>query len=306
MASSILGRNGSVDRSPDPISQGATPAMSDFLKSPHSSISAGSPKPGLMNGSSPANNLFSNIKENRQNSRAYNIFTSQPSYDASNASGAASEGNNSNSRLFQFNSTSSASSSTSPSSHYNGPSSSCGTSPEPSGQAGGASKEGSLEPINEKDGNYPAGTDSDIETSTNHILVNIAPEDNSILDTNMTSAPPMDDNSFGYINFESGQGKDPFAPMSWNDFPESNMALIGDGSFTGGFLSDISPSFEMQPMNWNDLTGSMRTGFTPAVEKSNPMESPEQMLATVNQETVPLGDTSKVIPCQKIWYAHIE
>jgi AP-1-like transcription factor len=291
MASSIFGQNGSVDRTPDSASQGATPAMSDFLKSPHSSISAASPKTALTNGSSSSNN--------RQNSQAYNIFTSP--YDASTTPAAGSEGNNSNSRLFQFNSTSSASSSTSPSSHYNGPSSSCGTSPEPSGQVGGASKEGSLEPINERDGNYPADTPPQMKEIANRLAVNVAPEDNTILDTDMATAPPVDENTFGYFNFEAGQAKDPFAPMSWNDIPDNNVNLFGEGEFVGGFLNDINTSFETQPMNWNDLTGSMRTGFTPSVEKSNPMESAEQMLATANKEPRPLEDTSKPIPCHKIW-----
>ena len=141
LANGIIGRNDSINPSSGSVSQGATPAMSDFLKSPHGSISAESPQGGPLNGVA-ASNIFNSARDNsiasiKQDSPSYNIFTSpQTAYDgAPNAPTTNSEGSVSQSRLFQFKSTSSASSSTSPSSHYNGPSSSCGTSPEPSGQA---------------------------------------------------------------------------------------------------------------------------------------------------------------------------
>jgi AP-1-like factor len=290
--------------------------MAEFLKSPHSSISADSPQAGSINGVQTSN-LFAKPLENSQTQigqdspSSYNIFTSpQQSYDsATSVSGANSDSNASQTRLFQFKSTPSVTSSNSPSSHYNGPSSSCGTSPEPSGQAAVSGKDGSLEPISEKDGTISNEHEfckelgkacGCIANPIPAIMNATEPESTSIMDTTMTSAMPVDE-AFEFFN--TNQAKDPFAPMSWADYPESNTALLGDGSFTGGFLSDISPSFEMQaPMDWNDLTGSVRTGLTPAFQKPNPMESPEQMLATVNEEVVPGENTENFVPCHKIWY----
>jgi AP-1-like transcription factor len=261
--------------------------------------------------------MFSKVRDSslahigKDSPSTYNIFTSpQTTYDAApNVSGTNSDSNASQSRLFQFKSTSSVTSSNSPSSHYNGPSSSCGTSPEPSGQAATSAKDGSLEPITEKDGTVKNEHEfckelgkacgciaNPIPAVMNHTTTE--PENASVIDTTMTSAAPVDD-SFEY--FSPNQAKDPFAPMSWIDYPESNTALLGDGSFTGGFLSDISP-YEMQaPMDWNDLTGSIRTGLTPAFQKPNPLESQEQMLATVNEEVVPGDNPLNFVPCHKIW-----
>jgi hypothetical protein len=69
-------------------------------------------------------------------------------------------------------------------------------------------------------------------------------------------------------------------------------------------------------MDWNDLTGSMRTGLTPAVQRPNPFDTymssggmSSSLTAPVSKlETVPevragagQSDRPDVIPCQKIW-----
>jgi len=102
----------------------------------------------------------------------------------------------------------------------------------------------------------------------------------------------------------AGQAKDPFAPMSWVDYGENSMNLFGDNSFTGGsYMNDFSSSFNMDvPMSWNDLTGSSRTGLTPAVQKSNPMDSKAKLDPLVEEiRAQAAGDPKKLVPCHKIW-----
>jgi AP-1-like factor len=252
-------------------SQGATPALSDFIKSPNGSISADSPQTVGSSVSSAAQ-MFKPLDtsvahpQGGDSPKSYNIFTSTQTNSPQPTSfdNLGSESTTSN-RIFKFSSTTPASSSGSPSS-FTGPSSSCGTSPEPSGQVGSTSKE--LEPISEN----PA-------TSTDANTLSIFGTSNG-------------NDGFDFTNFTSTQGKDPFAPDSWMDMDNTNAFFGGDAMFSGFSEDTSTTAMDMfAPMNWNDLTGvNMQTGLTPAIPKSDPMES----VQTSKQE-------EGFIPCHKIW-----
>jgi len=149
-----------------------------------------------------------------------------------------------------------------------------------------SAKEGSLDPINEK-----AVINS---TST--------PATSTLLDSVMITDEPIDQ-SYDLFSL-AGQAKDPFAPMSWVDYGESGMNMFGDGSFNGGsYMNDFSSSFNMDaPMSWNDLTGSARTGLTPAVQKSNPLDSKTSLKPLVEEiRAQQAAGAEKPVLCHKIW-----
>jgi hypothetical protein len=114
----------------------------------------------------------------------------------------------------------------------------------------------------------------------------------------------------------------PWETTAWADFPEDATAAVapevnfsfgfGAGSFYDPLVIDDSGA---GPADWNDLTGSMRTGLTPAVQRPNPFEPPVSMTSTaVKLETVQevqtvsvveagtsKSDKPDVIPCQVMW-----
>jgi AP-1-like factor len=97
-----------------------------------------------------------------------------------------------------------------------------------------------------------------------------------------------------------------FDPVLFGDYRDNNAAIIGDGDFTGGFFNDAMPNFDFSsPFNWNDLTGSTRTGLTPAVQKPNPLEQADILTSPgfENEEVVPGDDMSKLMKCRDIWYS---
>ena len=88
---------------------------------------------------------------------------------------------------------------------------------------------------------------------------------------------------------------------------------FGAGSFYDPLVIDEGGA---GPMDWNDLTGSMRTGLTPAAPRPNPFDSHMSSVmaspltsTAAKLETVPeaqadaaKSDKLDVIPCQKIWW----
>jgi AP-1-like factor len=129
------------------------------------------------------------------------------------------------------------------------------------------------------------------------------PATSTILDSVMITEEPTDQ-SYDLFSL-AGQPKDPFAPMSWVDYGDNSMNMFGESSFGGNaYMNDFSSSFNLDvPMSWNDLTGSGRTGLTPAVQKNNPMESKvtsDPMLEDIRAQIA--ADPKKLVPCHKIWY----
>jgi AP-1-like transcription factor len=171
--------------------------------------------------------------------------------------------------IFQFNTESSSSPSQSSTSQGHGASSSCETSPESTAHATTIIKEEQTSP-------------------------NTRPEANEDWKNNTA-------NDFGtFSNVNTGAENMPL----WVDLP--NNSVMGDGSFTGGFFNDVMPSgIDYTPMDWSDLiTGSSaRTGLTPAVQKSNPMEDMTVMPSitenAVSSHTSP--GKKDFSACNKIW-----
>lgn len=308
LSTALLQRADSTARSPS--TQAPTPAMSEFIKSPHNSISADSPQ----NRTGSTTSFFNTNRENNvsnppESPSAYNIFTSPSTgaYEPNTAptsNTARSDSGASSTRVFQFRSGSSPGSTTSPGSNYNaGASSSCGTSPEPSGPGNMTAKEASLQPINEKDGKGLEKGEISAANSISVLNSISTPATSTILDSVMITEEPTDQ-SYDLFSL-AGQAKDPFAPMSWVDYGDNSMNMFGESSFAGNsYMNDFSSSFNLDvPMSWNDLTGSSRTGLTPAVQKKNPMESNaklDPMMEEIRAQVA--ADPKKLVPCHKIWY----
>jgi AP-1-like factor len=293
-------RHGSTDATSPRSNMVNTPGSTDGNRSHHGSMSQDSP-----NAASPVSDGMSNklrpsslAHVASDSSSSYNIFTSGGVTGSPKPMTNTGDSGVPAQRIFQFNSGSSASPSTSSGSQYggNGPSSSCGTSPEPSS---GANKEatGTLDTID--------------ETSKQREFLNSLGEGcGSVTDpvpkamsmSHTTSAPEMNTevltaNSNPFQLF--GATPDLFS-ASWPEYPESNTAIQADGSFTGGYLNDGPSVFDMaSPMNWNDLTGSMRTGLTPMSQKANPFEAPNILQSVKEEEVVPAE--GQMLSCNKVW-----
>jgi AP-1-like factor len=251
----------------------------------------------------------------------YNMFTSNTS--AEPLSMASTDNPTPQSRIFQFNSNSNSSASPSASSvsqYGNGTNSSCGTSPEPSHNSPATgSKDITLSTINEQ--GYPGGTTTEGEINFCARLSMACgntrdPQPPALSKSNGSSAPTAENiaatatagvdqstslNGMDYfVNENGGQ----FDPILFGDYRDNNAAIIGDGDFTGGFFNDAMPNFDFAtPFNWNDLTGSNRTGLTPAVPKPNPLEQADVLTSAdyENEEVVPGDDMSKLMSCHNIW-----
>jgi hypothetical protein len=101
--------------------------------------------------------------------------------------------------------------------------------------------------------------------------------------------------------------------------PDSGFGFgFGPASFYDPLVIDDGAG---GPMDWNDLTGSMRTGLTPAVQRPNPFDShmsPSVMASSLTVgamklEPVPEAEAGaaksekpEVIPCQKIWFVFLD
>lgn len=292
-----VSRHTSTDGTSPGNNQVNTPATTDGTRSQHGSVSQDS---SSVNAGSP---FGENMFKARNSSLAglgpgtspeYNIFTS-PTTTEPNSMMQNSETSNPQARQFVFNPTSSSSPSASSSSQSNnGASSSCGTSPEPTT---GVNKESTLDTIEESN---PQKSDFVVQLSqacgnceNPEPLVKTTPNTTSSFD--FTGSLTANSNPFPIFGEHD--------LSSWTEFPESNTAIMADGAFTGGFMNDSGADlFNMSspiPMNWNDLTGSMRTGLTPAAQKSNPFDSMRPMPKIKDDEVVP-GD-GQMLNCNKIW-----
>jgi len=234
------------------------------------------------------------VRPSSESPGTYNIFTSPTTAEPTSINQSSTDSQNPQSRVFQFNPTSSASPSASSSSHYsgNGTSSSCGTSPEPTV---GVNKEPTLDTIDEsskqKEFMEQMGSVCGNKNNPKPATVDLATTSEGT-DTLITNSNPFP---------MSGGDFDMFS-ASLPDFPETNLAVQSDGSFTGGFFNDAPSIYDMSgPMNWNDLTGSMRTGLTPSTQKPNPFENAfSSPLTHIKEEEVVPAD-GELYTCTKIW-----
>jgi AP-1-like factor len=290
--SGFLSRHTSTDAT-SPISNNANTPASD-LRSQHGSVSKESPKPFF--GQSMLNNGM-NARASASPS-SYNIFGgSNITAEPLDVGGVNQNGDSTGQTrgVFQFNSNSSSSPSASTSSQYggNGPSSSAGTSPEPT--TGVNKDSNNLDTINEVKQKEFYDQMSTACGNTKR------PEPLTKSMSGSTSAPSTDAvtaNSNPFSSFTDGN-VDIFS-ASWPEASESNTNFVADGSFAGGYFNEPSSLFGVaSPMDWNDLTGSMRTGLTPAQQKANPFEVPSPMPKIKEEEVVP-GD-AQMISCNKIW-----
>jgi len=117
------------------------------------------------------------------------------------------------------------------------------------------------------------------------------------------TSTPGNAGGVGGIDYFANQNGGQFDPVLFGEYRDSNVAIIGDGDFTGGFFNDAMPTMDLgNTFTWNDLTGSMRTGLTPAVPKPNPMDEADALVSGMDDdEVVPGEDTTKMLSCHKIW-----
>lgn len=179
-------------------------------------------------------------------------------------------------RVFQFNSNAN-SSNDSPSassvSNY-GANSSCGTSPEPSHNSPGNEKTKDLQ------GNvYACYGNTEAPLAATH-------------QAQVSKGPG---NDFG-LDWLATQNDNQFNPSLFGDYRESQVAVVGDGDFTGGFFNDAFPAdFSTSPFNFGD-------GPTPgAANKQNPMEAIQRIQDGDEDEVVPGEDPNNLLSCHKIW-----
>jgi len=256
-------------------------------------------------------------------------------YGFSNNANAATnnQGNtdsaNGRSRVFQFNSQSTTSNSASPrsssASHYGGPSSSCGTSPEPhhnspphnnldtvneNGYVCRANSEGEVsfcEKLNMACGNprnpVPRAMSRSNGTFTAPpaaAAVNNAANNSNINSATTSTNAAADINGIDWLaNQNGGQ----FDPLLFGNYRESQAAVVGDGDFTGGFFNEAFPYTDFgSPFNFGDITASPAPA---TAAKPNPLEVIERQQdgnADDGEEVVPAADKSQLLSCHKIWY----
>lgn len=291
------------------MSSAATPTKSASTNSMNALPSAND---NLMNLFSPGmlNGLGSSLLS--QDGFVNTTMTAEPQ----SISGSTSQ--NSPSRIFQFNSsnTSASPDSSSSVSQYGGPNSSCGTSPEPSHNSPGYA----MNTINE-DGtkgevtfceklNMACGNIRDPvprSKSQSNGTPGAAPMNDMPTPTSMnngnTSANVSNNNNNPVKNFDwfATQNGGQFDPVLFGDYRDPQTAIVGDGDFTGGFFNDAMPNMDFtSPFNWADLTAP--TGLTPAVQKTNPMDEADALVAGIDEdEVVPGEDQTSLLSCHKIW-----
>lgn len=294
----VASRHGSTTAT-SPSAPNQTPALSDGRNSQRTSLSVDP----LFTGGLYKDGVFGTVGSSMPNVTAespsnFNLFGAPMTAEPSSSLLVSSE--NHASREFRFSTNPTGNSSSSPStsslSYGNGANSSCGTSPEPSGQSAGGLKDG-LGSIQEKD---PATSMA------------------AVSQADVTASPVMaDDSMYPLLQVPS---LNPWETTAWADYPDhTNASLASDVGFGFGMGFGGNSFYDplviddggAGPMDWNDLTGSMRTGLTPAVQRPNPFDT--HMLMTSSSSTTkldavpevlagaPATDKPDVIPCQKIW-----
>jgi AP-1-like factor len=320
-APGILARqdsNGTANgRSISPRSQARANGSMSSVASPTKSASISS-----TNGQSGANNdnlmnLFSPGMLNGLGSTglSYDSFvTTTTTAEPQSINGSTNH--NSPSRIFQFNSsnTSASPDSSSSVSQYGGPNSSCGTSPEPSHNSPSCA----MNTINEDGTNGEVTFCEKLNMACGNIRDPIprtksqsngtpgaASASNLPTPTSMNNgnSNTNNNNNDAVKNFDwfATQNGGQFDPVLFGDYRDPQTAIVGDGDFTGGFFNDAMPTMDFtSPFNWADLTAP--TGLTPAVQKANPMEQADALLAGIDEdEVVPGEDQSSLLSCHKIW-----
>ena len=206
----------------------------------------------------------------------------------------------SQSRVFQFNSSSSTHSD-SPSTSSTSPTnqdSSCGTSPEP-----GHTSPGQKDTI--ADG-YVCHGNSEGEISFCEKLNmacgnprNPVPRAKSVSKSDdkpssaVTPAKSPGADLLNGIDFYANQNGGAFEPNLFGEYRDTNTAIMGtDGDFNSGFFNDaFSNTGYGSPFHFGD---------TPAVQKPNPLEQIER-IQDGEEEVVPGEDIDQMLNCHKIW-----
>ncbi|KAF2130667.1 PAP1-domain-containing protein [Dothidotthia symphoricarpi CBS 119687] len=270
-------RHNSLEQSVSPTRQSNGFSTQAFLPTKAAPASAGAQRSGSLNSSSSSNHTT----------------PKRSSTDSSNTT---------QSRVFQFNSSSSTHSgspsvsSTSPA----GPDSSCGTSPEPSHTSPGQLKdtiadgyvchgnsEGEVlfcEKLNMACGNPRNPVPRAMSRSDDKPSPAAVPK--------ALSPAPTAAAAVNGIDYFANQNGGHFDPTLFGEYRDTQNAIVGDGDFTGGFFNDAF---------LNTGYGSpFHFGDTPAVQKPNPMELIER-IQDGDEEVVPGEDINSMLNCHKIW-----
>lgn len=256
-----------------------------------------------------ARNTSSSLSPARPQSSSPNVDSSAELVQVKRGSTDSTYGSNSN---FASKTQSTASNTNSPSesspSQYGGPSSSCGTSPEPStnspnegprdsldnGYVCHGNSEGEItfcEKLNMACGNprNPIPRAMSISNATAATPAAAAPA------TKAKSPTPEVNGIDALVNQNGGQ----FDPELFGNYRDTQDAILGDGNFNGGFFDDAFPLGGYGSPNFH-------FGNTPSIEtatKPNPLDIIEKIQDGDDDEVVPGEDMSQMLNCHKIWFA---
>lgn len=223
---------------------------------------------------------------------------SQPTQTLRQNSTSSSSATSYPNRIFQFNSNpaSTASPSASSNSHYD--QSSCATSPEPTTNSPALRNKDSIaETTNGNNQTSPFMTFANSLSPTS-LAKSLSPPDQTIDNSQQSQQPQKG------IDWFAAQNGGQFDPALFGDYRESQMNIVGDGDFTGGFFADAlaapndfnSPNSNL--FNWNYLT----TGFTPAIQKANPMDQADLFSSGIDAGQVPVQQTQTTMGCGALMY----
>lgn len=222
---------------------------------------------------------------------------SQPTQTLRQNSTSSSSATSYPNRIFQFNSNaaSTASPSASSNSHYD--QSSCATSPEPTTNSPALRNKDSIAETTNNSQTSPFMTFANSLSPTS-LAKSLSPPNQDIDNTQQSQQPQKG------IDWFAAQNGGQFDPALFGDYRESQMNIVGDGDFTGGFFADAlaapndfnSPSSNL--FNWSYLT----TGFTPAIQKANPLEQADLFSAGIDSGNVPVQTTQTTMGCGALMY----
>lgn len=327
--------NGSVSSASSPLQQNGQQRSSVQGESINNDSLAGFYSPSVLNGANSAT------------SQGLDLFNTSPAQQPQTGRSSTTDHTTiDQSRLFQFksNSTSTSSPSTSSVSQYGGPNSSCGTSPEPSHNS--PPNNNNKDQVNEHGYVCRSGSDGEIsfceklnmacgnprnpvpralskssssngapatQPSTAGAANNATPAATAAatINANTTTTATTPGDLLKNIDYLATQNGGQFDPVLFGDYRDSQAAIVGDGDFTGGFFNDALPSaLDIgSPFNWDV---NVATGFTPALQKPNPMEAAMGRVDALAEgkvggeeaedEVVPADDMGNMLSCHKIWY----
>ncbi|KAH8816154.1 BAP1, transcription factor bZIP [Xylogone sp. PMI_703] len=192
-----------------------------------------------------------------------------------------------------------------------GPSSSCGTSPEPVAQSPSYSKplDNTLGTIGEEHGKCSSGSSpgeisfcqklneacgnphNPIPRTLSASLSASTSSNANNHHTDNLSTPNYD---FNGIDFLAAQNGNQFDPQLYGDYREPQDNVLASGGFGDSFFS------EAYPFNGTDFTSPYNTVSSP---KKDLVSQIDQAQSADDVEVVPGEDTSKMLTCNTIWYA---